>query len=407
MKRLALFTAIILGIVIGALALWQMREALEILLVSLAISAGMAPLVDRLIQRGWKRAAAVGLTFALALLLLIAFVALFGALGYADIATIAAGLPSWYDALRRSLLGGGAWLARLAALLPSTDALVASLAAERFANLGAFVLNVVTGTLALGATAIGAASLVFYWLLDQQRIERLWLSLLPLNTRTIMRAVWRQIYAEVGLYVRGEALLVSLTALILLAIYAALGLPAAALLAIIGGLAQVVPLLGLPIALLPAVAVALAQDATTGLLTLVLALAALTAIRLLVARRVFASGIDVNPVLVVFLILALAEIGSVWMILLAPPLAAAIQATVRVLSDEARAQTNQAQNPALDALRERLNQVEGLLEPDATVTPQLTALLARARTLLADAADDARVRDAAQPQVTLENVTGR
>jgi predicted PurR-regulated permease PerM len=230
------------------------------------------------------------------------------------------------------------------------------------------------------------ASLGFYWLADQQRIERLWLSLLPLGARTRVRAVWAAVYREVGIYVRGEVAIIGLTMLALLALFTLLDLPGGVLLAIAGGLAQVVPLLGPPLAVLPGALAALTQGPLSAALALAGALGALLAIRLMVAPRVFREGINTNPVLVVVLILALFEAGGLGLALLGPPLAAAIQATTRVLAGEGRALRAQVGPAQLDSLANRLDGIAAAVAPDRPDAARLQGLIERARRLLAEAA---------------------
>jgi predicted PurR-regulated permease PerM len=388
MKLVALYTTVILAIVIAALALWQMREAVQLLVVALAVASGMTPTIRGLVRRGLRREWAVALAFIITLALLVVGLALFGLLVYSDLATIFQVLPTRYDALRQTLLASGGLAQSVGELLPSTIVLVGSLANGDVNQVGALLLALTTDLLTVGAVVISVASLGCYWLLDQQRIERLWLSLLPLDARTRARAVWRQIYDEVGLYVRGEASIVAISAVVLLSLYSALHLPGAALLAVFGAVAQVVPLLSVPIALLPALLVALTQGSWAVALTLVGTLYALGVIRLIIGPRVFSAGANVNPVLVIVLILALAQLGGLWMILLAPPLAAAIQVSLRLLTSEQRSAIRQAQEVRLDELRQRLVALEIIEGADTGGdTRQLQALVARASQLVAEAVD--------------------
>jgi predicted PurR-regulated permease PerM len=383
MKRLAQITAIVLTTMIGALAIWQMREAVQLLLVALAVAAGIEPPVRRLMGRGLARGHAVALAYLAALGLIAGLGLFFGSLASAELDLLGRRLPGWYDAGRLALINSGSWATPIAVELPNAERLTASLAREQSDDVLALATGVVTSALTLVTLAISAATLGFYWMLDRQRIERLWLSLLPLEARTTARGVWTQVYDEMGIYVRGEAVLVALAALALLSVYAALGVPAAALLAVVGGIAQVVPLLGLPLAVLPALLAALTQGPQTAGLTLVGALYVLGVIRFVIGRRVFGAGVNVNPVLVMFMIIVLADIGGLWMILLAPPLAAAAQASLRILTVERSARVSG--EPRSAALLERLDAVEAALAARDGEDPRLADLLARARRLVNEA----------------------
>src|SRR5690606_20132143 len=233
MKRLAQITAVVLIVVIGALALWQMREAVQLLIVALAVASGLEPVAQRLARRGMNRARAVVLAFVAVLALLGTGVLLFGSLISTEIALLAERLPVWYDLARTRLIESGGQGRSLAESLPSADVLTARLASAQRGGVMAIALGALAGAATLVTAAVVAVTLGIYWLLDRQRIERLWLSILPLDARTTARAVWTQVYDEVGLYVRGESVIVALSAVALLSVYAALGVPGAATLAAI------------------------------------------------------------------------------------------------------------------------------------------------------------------------------
>lgn len=384
MKRLAQIAAVVIATVIAALAVWQMREAVQLLLVALAAAAGVEPWARRLQARGMRRSTSAGLAYAAGLALVLLGLMFFGGLASAEVVEVVDRAPRWYDQGRAWLAAQEGWGASVGGALPSADRLTSSLAGDGGGDILGLAAGVVAQALTLLTLAISAATLGFYWLLERPSIERLWLSLLPLDARTTARGVWQQVYEEIGLYVRGEGVIVGLSALALLSVLTLLGVPGAGVLALLGGLAQVVPLLGMPLAIVPAVAVALTQGPVTGGLALAGTLYALGVTHGLVGRRMFKSGVTVNPVLVMFFIILLADLGGLWLILLAPPLAAAVQATARVLTSDQRAASDGAQPIA--ALRDRLGQLEGQLSERAASDPRLADLLGRARRLVDETA---------------------
>lgn len=384
MKKLASATAVVVAILIVALALWQMREAVQLLLVGLAVSAALSPAVSRLSERGMGRGWAIGLVMLATLALLALASAGIASQVLTELERAAAGIPRWYDETRHSLTARGGWAAELAAGLPPSFSVISSLTDPE--TLPMVLMDLAT-RLSVGALLVlSAASLGFYWLLDQARIERIWLSLLPLQARSRVRSVWIRVYQEVGLYVRGGAAVSLLTVAGLLATYMLLGLPGATLLALFGGLAVIVPVLGPPLALLPPLLVALGRGTAAGLLAVAAAAAVITMIKAVVARRLFRQGVNVNPALTIICIMALAELAGIWLILLGPTLAAAIQTGVQTLREEQAPTANLPQegSEALQALHERLDAIEAEATPDE---PQVGSLVGRARGLLSAAGD--------------------
>lgn len=384
MKKLASATAVVVAILIVALALWQMREAVRLLFVALAASAALSPAVSRLRERGMGRATAIGAVMLATIGLLALVIAGIASQVLLELERAAAGFPRWYDELRNGLATRGGWATDLAGGLPPSFGVIASLTDPE--TLPTLLMDLAT-RLSVGALLVlSAASLGFYWLLDQVRIERIWLSLMPLQARSRVRSVWIRVYQEVGLYVRGGAAVSLLTVASLLATYMLLKLPGAALLALFGGVAVIVPVLGPPLALLPPLLVALGRGTASGLLAVAAAALVIMLIKLVVARRLFRQGSNVNPVLTIICIMALAEVAGIWLILLGPTLAAAIQTGMQALREEQAPTANLPQqgDEALLALHERLDAIEAGAASDE---PQVGSLVGRARGLVSAAGD--------------------
>ncbi len=381
MKQLVLATTTILAVGIGVLALWQMHEAVQLLLLALALAAALTPMVQRLLRQGLPLIWAVGLSYALVLASLSLFILTFGFLAYAELVQALTAVPSWYEQTRLTLVQQGDWRNNLGQMLPAIATIADTLTGSRLEEVGARVFGLASGITTWVVLLFAVASLGFYWLLDQQRIERLWLSLLPLRARVSARTLWEEIYREVGIYVRGEIAIALLTVIALTSVYSIVQLPGAVTLALIGGLIQVVPVVGLLLALVPALLIALTRDIPTLLITLGLTLTTLLIIKLVIAPRVFRKGININPVLLLIVILILADIAGLVAILLGPPLAAALQVLARIITSE-RQQAQRSQTVQVETLRNQLQLLTLRIAPEHPGYPQFQALLLRANKLL-------------------------
>lgn len=380
MKQLVATTAVILGVIGGVLTLWQMREALQLLLLAIVLSAGLEPTIRRLIARDMSRSLATGLTFGGMLVSLLLGSLLFGSLASAEISAGLEVIPRAYDSTTRWLALQSDWRGELGAALPPTNVLVETFSRQQINDLGLLAVGLTSGVFTWLLLLLSVASLGFYWLLEQPAIERLWLSLLPLQVRVPVRAGWKQIYAEIGLYVRQEVVVIMLTTIVLASLFSALGVPGAVALAILGGIAQVIPLLGLPLALIPATLVLATRDPAMAGALFGLALLSLGIIKGLIGPRLLRQGISVNPLLVILLILALAKLGGLASIVLAPPLAAAIQTCLQIFSSEQRSAGQNSVASEYTALSLQLD----ALEERSRTTPslQLKSFVVRTRSLL-------------------------
>lgn len=408
MSRLALATAVVLLVVIAALAIWQMHLAIEMFLISLVLASGVSPMVAQLTDRGIPRSSAVALSYGLLLLFLVGAITLSGTLVSGEIAEAIEAVPRWYENARHTLEMAQDWRRELGGVLPSTATIATSLAGAELTTLSTFLVGITGTTLGWGVHLLTTVSLGFYWMLDRPRFQRLWFSLLPLQVRGPAREVLTQVVHEVGIYIRSVFITVALSVLCLVSIYSFLGIPGAMLLALVGGLVQVVPLLSLPIAIIPATLIAFAQGQTVGLITLIATFLVLTSIKRVVQTTILReAGINTNPVLVIFLIMVLAEVGQIFYILLAPALAAAIQVSMRVLVSEQRIEEQVGEyQEQLESLRARIEAVEQEIDPESPQAPQMRDLLARAYALVTRASEKVDEEETAtgreEPVIALE-----
>lgn len=380
MKQLVATTAVILAVIGGVLTLWQMREALKLLLLAIVLSAGLEPTIRKLTARDMSRSLATGLTFGGMLVSLLLGSLLFGSLASAEISAGLEAIPRAYDSTTRWLALQAGWQGELGAALPPTSVLVETLSRQQLNDLGLLAVGLTSGVFTWLLLLLSVATLCFYWLLEQPAIERLWLSLLPLQVRVPVRAGWKQIYAEIGLYVRQEVVVIVLTTLVLASLFSVLGVPGAVVLAILGGMAQVIPLIGLPLALIPATLVLATRDPAMAGFLFGLALLSLGIIKGLIGPRLLRQGISINPLLVILLILALAKLGGLALIVLAPPLAAAIQTCLRIFSNEQRSASQSSVANEYTALNQQLDALEE--RSSATPSLQLKSFVVRTRSLL-------------------------
>jgi predicted PurR-regulated permease PerM len=166
--------------------------------------------------------------------------------------------------------------------------------------------------------------LSLYWMLNQIHFERLWLSLLPSERRKQARDIWRTIELDIGAYIRSELMQSMLAALVLGLGYWLLGSPYPALLAIIGALAWLVPVVGAPLAVILPLVMGLLTSAQLSLITALYTLLILIALQVAVEPRLFRRKWD-NPILTLLILLGMADAFGLLGILVAPPLSAICQ----------------------------------------------------------------------------------
>jgi predicted PurR-regulated permease PerM len=236
------FTKHALAITLTLVALatfWAAGSAIAIFLASLALAAALHPQVEYLKRKNFHSAAAAGLVALACLLVCGVLLALMGPSLIADLNLLQGDVTTAIASFSEH--SPNHWLVRATrpdvdgegvSLLPLVSSLLPSLVGTA-SNL--FQLS------ALGGICL---ALSFYWTLDRERFERLWLSLVPVRRRVGAQRMWQSMEREVGSYLRSEIIQFLIAVILLWAIFIVLGMRYAALAALVAGTLTLIPWLG-------------------------------------------------------------------------------------------------------------------------------------------------------------------
>lgn len=174
-------------------------------------------------------------------------------------------------------------------------------------------------------TAVSILTLTFFWLTGHQRIQRFVLALFPPGTRRGIREGWNEVEARLGLWVRGQLILMGTVFTATTIAYFLLGLESALLLGLIAGIAEAIPIVGPALGAVPALVVA----AASGRIELVALVAVVYLVIQLVEANVLVpvvmrSTIGVPPFVVIVSLLVGAALGGIIGAFLAVPLTAGV-----------------------------------------------------------------------------------
>ena len=323
-KQIIRIGAAVMTTLLALVVLWQFRIAVVYVLISLALAAALRPLANRLVGRGFVVRAAWILLYLVALgsfgflLFLISETAVNEIQHFAQTVSVqdAWRLPVWLE--------GSSFQQTLVARLPPPSKLFEAVTG----NQGQLVLPAVLG-FTQGISGVASAVLVIlllslYWSINQIHFERLWLSLLPSGQRKQARGIWRTIEPDLGAYIRSEMVQSLLAGLLLGLGYWLLGSPYPILLALVGALAWLIPVVGAPLAVILPLLIGLLTSVQLSLFTVLYTLVVLIALEVWVEPRLFRRK-WVNPILTLVLLLAMADAFGLLGILVAPPLSVVCQ----------------------------------------------------------------------------------
>jgi predicted PurR-regulated permease PerM len=330
-RRAFVASVVVGGVVVGALALWQLRLLIAILFLAFIIAAAMRPGVEALRRYRIPRGAGIILhylgLFALVALLLWRVVPaatsqIREALGE-QLPTTQAELETAAEessGLKHEVLLG---IQRRLEELPEPSTL-----AERALD-PALEVTVRAFEIFVGIFFTLAAAA--YWIFERDRAVGLVTSLLPRQKRKIVRDTWNLIDLKLGAYVRGQLLLILLVGTVLSVIFRAIGLPFWLLLGVFAGVVEIIPVIG-PLA---AGALAVGVGLTESWQVAFAAGIAVLVVRLLedylVIPRVLGDAVGLSPLVVLVAVSAVAILFGGFAVLLAIPIAAVLATLVDVL----------------------------------------------------------------------------
>jgi predicted PurR-regulated permease PerM len=166
--------------------------------------------------------------------------------------------------------------------------------------------------------------LSLYWSADQFRFERLALSLLPEEHHPRALHIWRSMETGVGEYIRSELVQSVLAGLLLWLGYSVLGIRYPILLALWGAIVRLIPWFGSLIAVLPALLIGIGVSSTVGILATLYTIGIMLTLTFIIEPRFF-PRYKYSSLLIVLFVVALAETIGFIGVVLAPPLAVAVQ----------------------------------------------------------------------------------
>ena len=322
---LALGVLIVAGLVLLGIAA---GSVLLLLFVAILLGAALEPIVGWLRERlpVVGRAGTILVVYATFLVAVIAFafIVIPAALGQAE--RILNELPAFFAEVRTS-----AERLRPAALSQSATALVDSVAKvfepapppdpDEVVEVGTAVAEAVA---ALATLLV----LVFFWLVEHARLQRYVLAFLPASHRPGARAAWNDIETRLGLWVRGQLILMASIGVATGIAYTLLGLPGALLLALIAGLTEAIPIVGPLLGAIPAVLVAATVSPELAALVALIYLVLQVVEGSVLVPLVMRNTIGISPLLVIVSLLIGGAVGGLVGAFLAVPVAASVEIAI-------------------------------------------------------------------------------
>jgi predicted PurR-regulated permease PerM len=338
-----------------------------LMFIALILASGLQPTIAWL--RGHLpvgRGLAILLVYGAFLATLVGLVAVILPTAIAQLERITNALPPFFERARE-------WAAtvRPAGLSQSLTALIdagartfkpaQAPAPGQVVQVGLTVAETITSLLTL-------LTVVFFWLTEHARLQRYVLAFVPSDRRKRARRVWNAAETRLGMWVRGQLILMATIGIGTAVAYTLLGVPAALLLGLTAAIAEAIPIVGPLLGAIPAVLVAATVSPE-----LALAVAGVYLVLQLIEGNILVplvmrNTIGISPFLVILSVLVGGTAGGFIGALLAVPIAAVGEVLIEGL--QAR-EVPVAQDPtATDTTADETNAADA---PDYEATGGLNA----------------------------------
>jgi predicted PurR-regulated permease PerM len=314
---------VIAGVFAGLWLVVQLWPVLLLVVVSLMFASALLPFVDWLIRYGFSRGLAV---LAVVVLVFVA-VALIGLIVAPVVVeqgrAIVDRLPDLRDETVRFLNRHGASdLARQVEQFRPADFVGPGLLAES----GRRALGVITSIVTIIA-------LTAYIMFDARRIQRFMFFATPARYHDHIRNLEAALQRVVGGYLRGQFLTSAVITVFTFVVLEALRVPNALALAVLAGIADMIPVIGVVLAVGPATLAALSVGLPRAIIVAALLLAYQQFENQILVQRIYGATLRLPAVVVFVALLVGAELLGVAGALLSLPAAAALRVVIEYGND--------------------------------------------------------------------------
>ncbi len=248
----------LLAVLLLALAAQAAVDVIVLVVFAVLLASGLDPVVDWVRNRlGLSRVKAITSIYVVLIVVATLLVVLLVPAAVSELNMLSQRLPglirearTWAEQLEPAVLGST--IGRLIDTLDSSlmRSGVTSPEPDTIVEFGLTAADAVIAVLSV-------LTMIFFWLISREIIQRFVLAMIPLPQRGDVRAAWNEVENRIGNWFRGQLAMMTLIGVANTIAYLVLGLPNALLLGVFAGLTEIIPIVGPAIGVIPALISAL------------------------------------------------------------------------------------------------------------------------------------------------------
>lgn len=308
------------------------REVILLVFLAVLLGAALEPVVGALRGRlGMRRGLAILLVYATFLLAVIAMAVFILPAAVVQLGSAFERLPEFINRVR-----GWSQDLQPPALADGIDSLLDTIEAPFLSNKPPDPEGILGASLLVGqfaAALVTLLALVFFWLTERSRLQRYALAFMPMERRAGIREAWNEVELRLGLWARGQLILMTTIGVATGIAYSVIGLPGAMLLALIAAITEVVPIVGPLLGAIPALLIATTISPETAIFTLGVYMLIHAIEGNVLVPMVMRNTVGLSPFLVLVSLLVGGTAGGILGAIVAVPVVAGITVVLGRLQD--------------------------------------------------------------------------
>lgn len=321
--KIDISTSTIVKIALGILAIWflyAVRDVIVLFFIVIVIVAALSPVVDKM-SKVMPRVLAV-------IILALVLLGILVAMGFLIV-------PPLIIEIKQLAINLPLITAKIGPLYTTIQQSMANYQESLFSlssQIGNFSSGIYSTTLGFISGIIAFFTILvlsFYMLLEQDSIKHFFTNLVPLERRESILQIVRKINMKMAQWLGGHLLLMLVVGILDGISLVALGVPYALVLAVWGGLVEIVPYIGPWLGLLPAIVIAFAISPLKGLLVAIAYIIIQQIESNILAPKILGRAVGLSPVIIILVLLIGAKLMGILGMIIAVPAAAAISILIQ------------------------------------------------------------------------------
>ncbi len=313
------------GIILGFWFLYTISEVIVLFFIALLISAGMNPAIRRIYAQGVSRILAVSLVFSFVLAFLVGMLSFVIPKIISEATSFARSFPVYMQELTGSDVFSHTISNYFISFFDGST--------ENFRGISENIFSTTVGVFDFMVAVVAVFVIAFYLSIKEDGVGSFLKYIVPKKYQDFVVSRARIVYEKIGRWMLGQLFIMFVVFLLYYTVLLVFGIPNAFIIALFGGLLEIVPLFGPLIAAVPAIAVAFFISPFVGVSVLLCYFIIQQVQSYIILPQIMKKALGLNPIVIILALLVGIEIAGISGMILAVPFAMGVRVFIHDILD--------------------------------------------------------------------------